>query len=78
MELTKPRVMAVGGPASLTIIELIRELMEHNGMTQDDLARVTGSHVLVAGVHSGKSAISKRFAKALGKAFDTDPTLFIV
>jgi HTH-type transcriptional regulator/antitoxin HigA len=56
----------------------IREELEARGWTQRDLAYILGCpEQSVNVVLSGKRGISSEMAKALGKAFDVEPELFI-
>jgi HTH-type transcriptional regulator/antitoxin HigA len=68
---------AYGSPKTLTPVELIKELMCENDMSQSDLAKITGSKSIVSEVLSGKRGISNAFASALGAAFNTSPILFV-
>ena len=57
--------------------ERLRALMEHNDLTQADLLPIFKSRGYVSEVLSGKRAISKRIAKALGERFSVSAELFI-
>ncbi len=57
--------------------EILRTLMEQNELTQTDLLPVFKSRGYISEVLSGKRAISKRIAKALGERFSVSAELFI-
>jgi len=57
--------------------EVLRDLMEHNGLKAIDLAGVFGSRARVSEVLSGKRSISKEQAKRLGERFRISPAAFI-
>jgi len=57
--------------------EILRDLMEHNGLKAADLADVVGGRSRVSEVLSGKRAISKEQAKRLGHRFRLSPAVFI-
>lgn len=57
--------------------ELLRALMEQNGLSQADLLPIFKSRGYISEVLSGKRAISKRIAKALGARFSVSAELFI-
>lgn len=57
--------------------ERLRALMEHNDLTQTDLLPIFKSRGYISEVLSGKRAISKRIAKALGERFSVSAELFI-
>ncbi len=57
--------------------EILRALMEHNELTQTDLLPIFKSRGYISEVLSGKRAISKRIAKALGERFSVSAELFI-
>jgi HTH-type transcriptional regulator/antitoxin HigA len=57
--------------------EILRDLMEHNGLKAADLADVMGGRSRVSEVLSGKRAISKEQAKRLGERFKLSPGAFI-
>jgi HTH-type transcriptional regulator/antitoxin HigA len=57
--------------------EILRDLMEHNGLNSADLADVMGGRSRVSEVLSGKRAISKEQAKRLGERFKLSPAVFI-
>lgn len=57
--------------------EILRALMEHNELTQTDLLPIFKSRGYISEVLSGKRAISKRIAKALGARFSVSAELFI-
>ena len=57
--------------------QTLRFLMEQNELRQADLVEIFGSRGRVSEVVSGKRAISKAQAKALGEFFKVSPDLFI-
>jgi HTH-type transcriptional regulator/antitoxin HigA len=57
--------------------EALRALMEQNDLTQADLLPIFKSRGYISEVLSGKRAVSKRIAKALGKRFSVSAELFI-
>jgi HTH-type transcriptional regulator/antitoxin HigA len=57
--------------------EALRALMEQNDLTQTDLLPIFKSRGYISEVLSGKRAISKRIAKALGERFSVSAELFI-
>ncbi len=58
-------------------LDTLRHLMEENNIKQEDLVGVIGSNNLVSEVINGDRGISKNQAKALGKFFNVDVSLFI-
>jgi HTH-type transcriptional regulator/antitoxin HigA len=52
-------------------------LMEQQDIKQEDLVGVIGSEEIVAEVVKGKQEISQEQAKAIGKLFKVEPSLFI-
>lgn len=52
-------------------------LMEQQNIKQEDLVGVIGSEEIVAEVIKGKREISHEQAKAIGKFFKVEPSLFI-
>jgi HTH-type transcriptional regulator/antitoxin HigA len=63
--------------ASSTPHSILLHLMEEREIRQTDLVGIIGSRGVVSEVVNGKRAISKSQAKALGKFFHVDPSLFI-
>lgn len=57
--------------------EILRDLMEHNGLKAADLAEIMGGRSRVSDVLAGKRAISKEQAKRLGERFKLSPAAFI-
>lgn len=57
--------------------EILRALIEQNELTQTDLLPIFKSRGYISEALSGKRAISKRIAKALGKRFSVSAELFI-
>ncbi|MGH9766820.1 MAG: helix-turn-helix domain-containing protein [Blastocatellia bacterium] len=57
--------------------EILRALMDQNELTQTDLLPIFKSRGYISEVLSGKRAISKRIAKALGARFSVSAELFI-
>ena len=56
---------------------LLLELMAENDLRQKDLVGILGSRGIVSEVVRGNRRISNRQAKALGKFFCLDPSLFV-
>jgi HTH-type transcriptional regulator/antitoxin HigA len=61
----------------LTPIELLRQLLESNGMTTSDLGEVLGSRGLASEVLNGKRGLSKAAIGRLSARFGVDPGLFL-
>ncbi len=57
--------------------EVLRDLMEHNGLTAGDLECEIGSRARVSEILSGKRSISKEQAKRLGARFGVSAAAFI-
>ena len=57
--------------------EVLRLLMEQNGLTQTDLHRELGGQPVVSAILNGKRKINSRQAKALGARFHVSPAAFI-
>lgn len=57
--------------------ERLRALLEQNNLTQADLLPIFKSRGYISEVLSGKRAISKRMAKALGERFSVSAESFI-
>ena len=57
--------------------EVLRLLMEQNGLTQADLRRELGGQPVVSAVLNGKRKINSRQAKALAARFRVSPAAFI-
>ena len=57
--------------------EVLRLLMEQNGLQQKDLATELGSQSVVSEILSGKRAINVRQAKALAVRFAVSPGAFL-
>ena len=64
-------------PDDSTPAERLRFLLEHSGKTPADLLPIFRSRGYISEVLSGKRAISKRIAKALGERFSVSAELFI-
>ena len=58
-------------------LDVLRELLESNGLKQKDLVPDVGSRGVVSEILAGKRAISKRQAKTLGDRFGVSPALFL-
>jgi HTH-type transcriptional regulator/antitoxin HigA len=58
-------------------IELLRHLMEENGMNTSDLGEVLGSRGLASEVLNGKRGLSKMLIAKLTERFQVDPGLFL-
>jgi HTH-type transcriptional regulator/antitoxin HigA len=57
--------------------EVLRLLMEQNGLTQADLHREVGGQPVVSAILNGKRKINSRQAKALAARFRVSPAAFI-
>lgn len=57
--------------------EVLRLLMEQNGLTQSDLRAELGGQPVVSAILNGKRQINARQAKALGGRFGVSPGVFI-
>jgi HTH-type transcriptional regulator/antitoxin HigA len=57
--------------------EVLRLLMDANGLTQSDLRAELGGQSAVSAVLAGKRAINARQAKALAARFNISPAAFI-
>lgn len=57
--------------------EVLRLLMEQNGLTQSDLRRELGGQPVVSAVLNGKRTINARQAKALAARFKVSPAVFL-
>jgi HTH-type transcriptional regulator/antitoxin HigA len=57
--------------------EVLRLLMEQNGLTQSDLHRELGGQPVVSAILNGKRKINSRQAKALAARFRVSPAAFI-
>jgi HTH-type transcriptional regulator/antitoxin HigA len=57
--------------------EVLRLLMEQNGLTQADLQRELGGQPVVSAILNGKRKINSRQAKALAARFRVSPAAFI-
>ena len=58
-------------------LDILRELLESNGLRQKDLVPDVGSRGAVSEILAGKRAISKHQAKVLGDRFNVSPALFL-
>jgi len=58
-------------------LEVLRELMEANGLKAADLAGTLGGRSRVSEILAGKRAISKEQARRLGERFRVSPAVFI-
>ncbi len=65
------------GTVHVAMIMYLRALIEQNDLTQSDLLPIFKSRGYISDVLSGKRAISKRIAKALGERFSVSAELFI-
>jgi HTH-type transcriptional regulator/antitoxin HigA len=63
--------------ASFTPLELLRYLVEENGMTASDLGRVVGQRQLGSKLLNNERQLSKAHVSALAKHFSVDPGLFV-
>ena len=57
--------------------EVLRLLMEQNGLTQTDLRAELGGQPVVSAILNGKRSINSRQAKALAARFGVSPAAFI-
>ena len=57
--------------------DILRDLIEHNGLKPADLAEIMGGRSRVSDVLAGKREISKEQARRLGERFRVSPGLFI-
>ena len=62
---------------AMTPIELLRHLMEQNGMNITDLGYVVGSRGLASEILSGKRGLSKTIIGRLSAHFRVSPVLFL-
>jgi HTH-type transcriptional regulator/antitoxin HigA len=63
--------------AEAALIEVLRELMEANGLKAAELAGTLGGRSRVSEILAGKRAISKEQARRLGERFRISPAVFI-
>lgn len=63
--------------ADATPREVLKDLMEHNGLKAIDLAELFGSRAKISEVLAGKRAISVAHAKLLGERFHLSPVAFL-
>jgi len=66
-----------GTLAKFTPVELLRFLMEENGMKTVDLGYVLGSRGLASQVLSGKRGLSQRLILRLAERFHVSPAMFM-
>ncbi len=57
-------------------VDVLRELLEANGLKQKDLVPEIGSKGVVSEIVAGKRAISRRQAKVLAARFGVSPAVF--
>ena len=57
-------------------VDVLRTLMEANGLRQKDLASIFGSESVVSEVLSGKRDINKNHIEKLSKRFSVSPAVF--
>jgi HTH-type transcriptional regulator / antitoxin HigA len=57
-------------------IEVLRALMDGNGLCQKDLAVIFGSESIVSEVMHGKRALNKTHIEKLSKRFHVSPAVF--
>ena len=62
--------------AEVSPVEVIRELMEANGLRQKDLAPVLGGENVVSEVLNGKRELSKAHIRRLSERFGLSPAAF--
>jgi HTH-type transcriptional regulator / antitoxin HigA len=58
-------------------IEILRELMQSNGLEQKDLAELIGSKGIASEILSGKRRISRSVAQLVAKRFNVSYRLFL-
>ncbi|MGD1071033.1 MAG: helix-turn-helix domain-containing protein [Bryobacteraceae bacterium] len=58
-------------------LDVLRQLMEANGLKAADLAETLGGRSRVSEILAGKRAISKEQARRLGDRFKISPAVFI-
>jgi HTH-type transcriptional regulator/antitoxin HigA len=58
-------------------IDIVRELMEANGVSQSEIAGIIGSKGLTSEMLSGKREISKRQALKLSERFHLPASVFL-
>jgi HTH-type transcriptional regulator/antitoxin HigA len=63
--------------ADASPVDVLRELLESNGLKQKDLVPDVGSRGVVSEILSGKRGISKKQAKVLAERFGVSPALFV-
>ena len=61
----------------LTPIQILKHLMEENGMNTSDLGAVLGSRGLASEILNGKRALSKALIGKLVRRFRVEPALFL-
>jgi antitoxin component HigA of HigAB toxin-antitoxin module len=61
---------------TLSPVELLRSLMESNGLKQRDLAADLGGQPVVSAILNGRRTINARQAKALARRFNVDIAAF--
>jgi HTH-type transcriptional regulator/antitoxin HigA len=64
-------------PPNATPLEVLRYLMEHNGLRPVDMAEIFGSRAVTSQVLSGKREISKAHARRLADRFRLSIDAFI-
>ncbi|MGD1023522.1 MAG: helix-turn-helix domain-containing protein [Candidatus Sulfotelmatobacter sp.] len=57
-------------------VDVLRALMEANGLRQKDLASIFGSESIVSEVLNGKRDINKNHIEKLSKRFNVSPAVF--
>jgi HTH-type transcriptional regulator/antitoxin HigA len=62
--------------AKASAVDVLRALMEANGLRQKDLASIFGSESVVSEVLSGKREINKNHIEKLSKRFKVSPAVF--
>jgi HTH-type transcriptional regulator / antitoxin HigA len=61
---------------SASPIEIVRHLMESNGLRQVDMVDVFGSHSITSDVLNGKRDLAKTHIEKLSRRFSVSPELF--
>ena len=71
------REQHLGQFETLSPLDLLKHLMEENGMNTSDLGDVLGSRGLASEVLSGKRGLSKTLIRRLAERFGLPPSLFL-
>ena len=63
--------------AKMTLVELIRSLLEEHGMSESDLGRVLGDRSLGHRILTGERELSKTHIRALAEHFSLNPAALL-